>query len=157
MRRILLFAAVVLLIPLSLHADDKKKDGKTECRLSFNLKSWSVFYKSGKGSGTIVCDNGQSSNVKIRSHGGGVSFGENEISGTGTFSKVKDLKELYGGYAESGAHAGASSSADSKAMWNGDILLTLNGTGKGWDLGFAFGKFTIKPVDGKKSKKDKDD
>jgi hypothetical protein len=161
MRRIVLLAAVALLLPLSVHAEDKKKEGKesgkTECRLDFTLKSWSVFYKSGKGSGNISCDNGQSAKVKIRSHGGGLSFGENEISGNGTFSKVRDIKELYGGYAESGAHAGASSSADSKAMWNGDILLTLNGTGKGWDLGFAFGKFKISPADGKKEKKDKDD
>jgi hypothetical protein len=67
---------------------------------------------------------------------------------------VKELKELYGGYAESGAHAGASSSADSKAMWNGDILLTLSGTGKGWDLGFAFGKFEISPVTARRTKKD---
>jgi hypothetical protein len=152
-----------ILSPLSLRSSEKKSNdkdaGKTECRLNFTLKSWSVFYKSGKGSGTIACDNGQSAAVKIRSHGGGVTFGENEIKGDGTFSKVKDLKELYGGYAESGAHAGASSSADSKAMWNGDILLTLSGTGKGWDLGFAFGKFKISPVDGdkKKNKKDKDD
>lgn len=158
MRRTALIVTAALLLPLAAYAGgkkEKKDDGKTECRLDFKLKSWSVFYKSGKGQGTITCDNGQSSKVKIRTHGGGVTFGENEIEGGGTFSKVKDIKELYGGYAESGAHAGASSSADSKAMWNGDILLTLNGTGKGWDLGFAFGKFKISPADSKK--KDKDD
>ena len=43
------------------------------------------------------------------------------------------------------AHAGASSSAGAHAMWNGDISLTLSGTGKGWDLGFDFGKFKISP------------
>lgn len=161
MRRTAFFLMIALLVPLAAFGADKKKDdkdaGKTECRLNFTLKSWSVFYKSGKGTGTIRCDNGQTAAVKIRSHGGGVSFGENEIKGDGTFSKVKDIKDLYGGYAESGAHAGASASADSKAMWNGDILLSLSGTGKGWDLGFAFGKFKITPADGKKNKKDKDD
>jgi hypothetical protein len=141
---------LALLSP-SVRSEDKKAkdDGKTACRMSFNLKSWSVFYKSGKGKGTIACDNGQSASVKIRTHGGGVSFGKNEIEGDGTFSKVKDIKELYGGYAESEAHAGASGSANAKALWNGDILLTLSGTGKGWDLGFSFGKFKITPEKGK--------
>lgn len=138
--------------PLYDLAAEKKEteDGKTACRMSFSLKSWSVFYKSGKGQGTITCDNGQSSRVKIRTHGGGISFGKNEIEGDGTFSKVKDIKELFGGYAESEAHAGASGSANAKALWNGDILLTLSGTGKGWDLGFTFGKFKITPQNGKK-------
>jgi hypothetical protein len=149
--------AAILAFPPSdaLSADKKGKDeGKTECRMSFNLKSWSVFYKSGKGKGTIHCDNGQSANVKIRTHGGGVTFGKNEIAGDGTFSKVKDIKELFGGYAESEAHAGASGSANAKALWNGDILLTLSGTGEGWDLGFSFGKFKITPLNGKKEKKE---
>ncbi len=146
--RLLAFLLVCsLLAPLSATAADKenKDAGKTECRMTFNLKSWSVFYKSGKGAGVINCDNGQSTRVKIRTHGGGVTFGKNEIKGDGTFSKVKDIKELFGGYAESEAHAGASSSANAKALWNGDILLTLSGTGEGWDLGFSFGKFKITP------------
>ncbi|HSA60200.1 MAG TPA: hypothetical protein VLJ37_11010 [bacterium] len=140
-----LAAVFCAVVPFHELAAEKKgsDDGKTACRLSFSLKSWSVFYKSGKGQGTITCDNGQSSRVKIRTHGGGVTFGESQIEGDGTFSKVKDIKELFGGYAESEAHAGASSSANAKALWNGDILLTLSGTGKGWDLGFSFGKFKI--------------
>jgi hypothetical protein len=147
-------AVVSLTSPSVLLAEKKDQDnGKTECRMSFNLKSWSVFYKSGKGQGTITCDNGQSARVKIRTHGGGISFGKNEIEGDGSFSKVKDIKELFGGYAESEAHAGASGSANAKALWNGDILLTLSGTGKGWDLGFSFGKFKITP---EKSDKKKD-
>src|SRR5262249_47923207 len=137
MKRPILFLVCLLFVfPAAARAKDKDNDkdvGKTECRLNFTLKSWSIFYKSGKGTGTITCDNGQTKSVRIRSHGGGVSFGENEIKGNGTFSKVKDIKDLYGGYAESGAHAGASGSADSQAMWNGNILLTLSGTGKGWD------------------------
>jgi hypothetical protein len=136
--------------------DDVKNDGKTQCTMAFQLKSWSVFYKSGKGHGTIHCDNGQSAKVKISTHGGGVTFGENTFDGKGSFSRVKDIKDLFGGYAQSEAHAGASGSADANAMWNGDILLTLSGTGKGWDLGFDFGKFKIAQDKGDK-KKDKVD
>ena len=83
-----------------------------------------------------------------------MTFGKSSIAGDGTFSKVKDIKELFGGYAESEAHAGASGSANAKALWNGDILLTLSGTGEGWDLGFSFGKFKISPAGEKKKNKD---
>jgi hypothetical protein len=65
------------------------------------------------------------------------------IAGKGRFSKVSSINELLGGYAQSEAHAGAGKSADAQALTKGDIQLTLVGTGKGVDVGFAFGKFTI--------------
>lgn len=131
----------------SAASSEQKELEDVACELSFNLKSWSVFYKSGKGKGTISCDNGQSAEVKIRAHGGGITFGKNEIvDGKGTFSKVRDIEKLFGGYAQSQAHAGASSSAEVGALWNGNVGLTLSGKGKGWDLGFALGHFKITPV-----------
>lgn len=124
-----------------------KEDGTVKCRITFSLNSWSVFYKRTKGEGVITCDNGQRSRVKISAHGGGVTFGKSEIkNGHGTFSKVNDISELYGGYATSEAHAGASKSADAQAMTKGNISLALSGTGEGVDLGFAFGSFKIKPI-----------
>ena len=78
------FLAAAALLPPTLPAADKDKNGgKTDCRMSFELKSWSVFYKSGKGKGTITCDNGQSAPVKIRTHGGGVSCNFGRIRGIG--------------------------------------------------------------------------
>lgn len=115
--------------------------------MSFNLSSWSVFYKTGKGMGKITCDNGQTASVGIKTHGGGVSFGTSKIlDGRGVFSKVNSMEELYGSYATSEAHAGVSGSAEAKAMTKGDISLALSGTGKGFNLGFAFGKFKITPI-----------
>ena len=32
---------------------------ETRCRMTFDLKGWSVFYKRAKGTGVIRCDNGQ--------------------------------------------------------------------------------------------------
>jgi len=58
---------------------------------------------------------------------------------------VKDIKELLGNYAQAEAHAGASKSSAANAMTKGDVQLALAGTGKGWDLGISFGKFTISP------------
>jgi len=142
------FASLVLAGSLNAKDKEEKKDASpgTKCRLKFTLSSWSVFYKRGKGDGAITCDNGQSAAVKISTHGGGVTFGKSKIvDGHGTFSAVHDIHELYGGYAESEAHAGASGSADAHAMWNGDTSLAISGSGKGWDLGFDFGKFKITP------------
>ena len=41
------------------------------------------------------------------------------------------------------AHAGAVKSSKAQAMTKGEVSLALSGTGDGWDLGIAFGKFKI--------------
>jgi hypothetical protein len=115
-----------------------------ECRLAYNLKGWSVFYKTATGGGTITCSNGQKARVKIRAKGGGITFGKTElIEGTGTFTEVRDISELFGSYAQSQAHAGAGKSVEAQAMTKGRVSLALSGTGRGIDIGIAFGKFTI--------------
>ncbi|MDO8643689.1 MAG: hypothetical protein Q7S00_01810 [bacterium] len=131
-------------LPLSLQADEESNP-TVQCYLKYHLRTWSAFYKSGKGRGTITCDNNQIGWVKIETRGGGISFGESDREGIGTFSKVEDITELYGSYASAEAHAGANRSVGAQAMTNGDITLTLTGSGSGWDLGFAFGRFKIVP------------
>ena len=120
------------------------KDKLVACTMAFDLKSWSAFYKSSKGDGTITCDNGQTAKVKIKAKGGGVTFGKSDvIDGTGRFTGVRRLNELLGSYAQAEVHAGAGKSAAAQAMTKGKVSLVLSGTGEGVDLGFAFGKFTI--------------
>jgi hypothetical protein len=148
------FCLVVMLaiaIPtyISAKGNDEIRRGKptVKCHMKFDLKAWSVFYKSGKGRGAIRCSNGQRAEVKIKTTGGGITFGKSRIEdGKGTFSKVYDISELFGGYAASEAHAGASNSASAQAMTKGDISLSISGTGHGVDLGVAFGKFKISPL-----------
>lgn len=129
---------------------DKKAEAsgaKIKCHLTYNLKSWSAFYKSGKGEGTVTCDNGETVNVMIRAHGGGVTFGKTNITdGKGTFSKVRSLQDLYGSYASSEAHGGVVKSGDVRAMTKGSVSLAVHGTGSGVDLGIAFGAFKITPM-----------
>ena len=116
----------------------------TDCKLRFSMAGWSVFYKTASGEGTITCDNGQSLPVTISAKGGGVSFGKQKIvGGTGEFSGVKDIKETLGAYAAAEAHAGAAKSGGAQVMTKGEVSLALAGAGKGWDIGIAFGKFTI--------------
>ena len=116
----------------------------TTCRLTYDIKGWSFLYKTYKGSGTVSCENGQSARVAIKTHGGGLTVGKSEIAGKGRFTEVRDISEVYGTYAEADAHAGITKSADARVLTKGEVSLTLSGTGRGVDLGIAFGAFQIK-------------
>ncbi len=142
-------AAVLITItaparPLAADEGSGSKGKPVDCTMTFNLKGWSAFYKTAKGDGTISCDNGQKAKVTIKATGGGLTFGKSEIiGGTGKFSGASGIDELFGSYAQSEAHAGAGKSADAQAMTKGEVSLALHGKGRGVDIGFAFGKFTI--------------
>jgi len=123
----------------------------TRCSMDFTLKSWSVFYKSGKGSGTVSCDNGQKTSVTLRTKGGGITFGKSHITGRGEFSPVPNMRDLFGSYSAAEGHAGVVKSASGRALSKGDINLTLTGSGSGADIGFDFGSFKIHPISPGKS------
>ena len=132
-------AFVLMLVAMPVSAA-----GPVDCKLTFNLASWSVFYKSGSGSGSVRCDNGQSMPVKIRTKGGGLTLGKSRIeNGRGEFSGVRRIEDVLGTYVTAEAHAGAGKSAKAEAMVKGDVALALAGKGQGWDIGVAFGKFVI--------------
>ncbi|MCB1555276.1 MAG: hypothetical protein KDJ14_15865 [Xanthomonadales bacterium] len=115
-----------------------------DCEMRFDLSSWSVFYKSSSGDGVITCNNGQTMAVRLEARGGGLSIGKSKLkNGRGEFSGVSDISELLGSYASAEASAGAGAAAKGQVVTKGDVSLALSGTGKGWDLGIAFGKFTI--------------
>jgi hypothetical protein len=157
------FGSAVLILslvalPSLARSDDDKKDqtqpasaksekGLVECDMEFNLSGWSAIYATSKGEGTIRCDNGQTAKVAIKSKGGGITFGKSEVlNGTGHFTGAKNIQELYGSYAQSEAGAGAGKSANAQAMTKGEVSLALKGTGRGVNVGFSFGKFTITPL-----------
>lgn len=132
-----------LLAATSAHAADPA--AKVKCEMKFTMKGWSAFYKRASGTGTISCSNGQKANVKLEARGGGLTAGKSSIeNGRGEFSAVKDIEEIFGSYADAEAHAGAVKSSGARAMTKGEVSLALSGTGRGWDLGVAFGRFTIK-------------
>ncbi|WP_415208942.1 hypothetical protein [Rudaea sp.] len=114
------------------------------CEMHFSLSGWSAFYKTASGTGLVSCSNGAKMKVDIRTKGGGITFGKSEIkNGYGKFTHLYDIEDVLGSYATAGAHAGAVNSAEAQAMTKGPVSLAVSGKGKGWDLGFAFGKFTI--------------
>jgi hypothetical protein len=120
--------------------------------MRFNLRGWSAFYETASGTGSITCDNKQSARVKIEVKGGGLTAGRSTVKGSGTFSEVSEMKELFGSYAKAEAHAGVVKSAGAQVLTKGDVSLAIKTTGSGVDLGVVFGKLSIEPV-GKKSTK----
>jgi len=141
MARILIaFAATAtcLMVAGAAQAQDVK------CKIRYSLKGWSFIYKEYHGSGTVTCSNGQTAAVKIVSRGGGLTAGKSEVhDGEGTFSAVFDIEETLGTYVAASAGAGASKSAEGQAMTKGEVSLSLAGTGRGVEVGIAFGSFTI--------------
>jgi hypothetical protein len=119
-------------------------EANVKCRMTFNMSGWSIIYKTSSGTGNITCSNGQSMGVSLKSEGGGLTVGKSTIeNGIGEFSAVTGINEILGSYASAEAHAGAVKSAKGQVLTKGEVSLALSGTGRGWDLGLAFGKFTI--------------
>jgi hypothetical protein len=132
------------LVLLAAGATAHAETAKVKCTMQFGLKGWSAIYKTAKGNGTIKCSNGQSARVKLTARGGGLTVGKSTIdNGVGEFSAVNNIEELFGSYAAAEAHAGAVKSANGQVMTKGEVSLAWHGTGRGWDLGIAFGKLSI--------------
>ena len=145
MKNIVITSLIILQLFLTaaVFAEDKTKKF-AECHMDFNLKGWSVFYKTAEGNGRVTCSNGQSANVKISFTGGGLSFGKMEIlDGKGTFSDVLNIDEVFGGYVAAEAHAGAVKSAQASVYTKGEISLAMTGSGRGVNIGIDFGKLEI--------------
>lgn len=119
--------------------------GSVDCRLKFEISGWSAFYKRSDGTGTITCSNGQTMRVLLRARGGGPTVGKSTIkNGDGEFTGVDNINQLLGTYVSAEAGAAAVKAAKAHVVTKGEISLALAGTGEGWELGVAFGKFTIK-------------
>lgn len=139
-------AALVVAIACAAFAPAARAADTITCKLTFSTSGWSLFYKTAKGSGMVTCDNGQKQAVSISAKGGGLTVGKSRITdGFGEFANVHTISDVFGSYATGEAHAGAGSSAKAQVMTNGEVSLALAGKGTGWDLGVAFGKFTITP------------
>lgn len=142
-RHALLFP-ILAAAALAMASSPARASDPIDCKLSFDLSGWSVFYKTGSGNGTVTCDNGQSMAVKIETKGGGLSFGKTRIEdGIGEFSGIRHIDDVLGTYATAEAHASAGRSSKAQVMTKGDVSLALAGKGEGWSLGVAFGKFVI--------------
>lgn len=143
MHRSAVVAAMAVFL-MSAATAPEAAEATVKCHLKFSMSGWSVFYKTSSGTGTVTCSNGQSMGVTLKSEGGGLTFGKSSIDdGIGEFSAVYGINEVLGSYASAEAHAGAVKSAKGEVLTKGEVSLALSGKGRGWDLGVAFGRFTI--------------
>jgi len=142
-------AAMMFLVAVA-HPTSAKS---TKCKMTYSLTGWSAGYSTASGSGTISCDNGQAARSFLRAKGGGLTAGKSKIvNGSGTFSEVGDIGELFGSYASAEAHAGAGGSSAAQVVTKGTVSLAFSGTGKGIDLGVTFGEFVIERETAKKTR-----
>jgi hypothetical protein len=118
---------------------------KTSCSMSFNLHGWSIVYQTASGTGSIRCDNGQSSKVRLQMNGGGITAGKYKVRGKGEFSGVYDISDVFGVYAAAEAHAGAVKSSDAQVMTKGNVSLAIKAKGEGINLGVGLSGFRIEP------------
>ncbi len=138
--RSLMFIAIsfFLSIPVSV--------AMTSCKMTYNIKGWSIIYNQYKGNGIVSCENGESAYVRVTTRGAGLTFGKSDtINGKGSFSEVININEVYGTYVVLGGHAGAVKSFEGQAMTKGEVSLAISGKGRGFDLGVTIGAFTIRP------------
>lgn len=119
--------------------------GMTSCTMTYRMKGWSFVYKRYDGVGHISCSNGQRAEVGLSSNSIGFTLGKSEIDGTGVFSEVRNLNEIYGHYVSLGGHAGLTGSVDGQVLTSGEISLVLSGQGRGVDIGVTLGALTVSP------------
>ncbi|SFR92182.1 hypothetical protein SAMN05216570_0647 [Dyella sp. OK004] len=138
---VLAMASSVAMLPA---AHVQAAESKVDCDLKFNLSGWSILYKHAEGSGTITCNNGQSSPVKITVVGGGLTAGKYRIdNGKGEITHVRSIQDVFGDYVQAGAEAGIVKSGTAQVLTKGTTSLALAGAGEGINLGISVGKFTI--------------
>ena len=142
-----LLAASTLAIALVAAPNVGARDADIDCKLDYQLTSWSLVYKHASGRGMVHCDNGQTLPVKITAQGLGLTAGKWKIdNGKGRFSDVHNIREVYGNYAQASASAGVVKSAETQLLSKGNVSLALAGGGEGINLGVEVGAFHIKPL-----------
>lgn len=136
-------ALAIALIAPHVHASDRDID----CKLDYQLTSWSLVYKHATGRGMVRCDNGQVLPVRITAQGLGLTAGKWKIdNGVGRFTDVHNIREVYGNYAQASANAGLVKSAETQVLSKGNVSLALAGGGEGINIGVEVGAFHIKPI-----------
>src|SRR5690348_1809452 len=93
--------ASALVLAAAINAPSARADAELDCKLQFDLKTWSAIYKHAEGSGTVTCENGQSMPVVIKARGAGLTVGKSHIdNGHGRFSDIHTIGDVLGNYAQ---------------------------------------------------------
>jgi len=143
-RSLIPLGSLMVFLLVSFISLSEGKAGPVKCELVFSLHTWSFFYKSGHGTGTVSCDNGQKADVKVRTKGGGITLGASDTTeGHGNFTGATDIKQLFGDYSSAQIGAGVVKTANAQTLGKGKITLNITEIGKGANIGFSFGSFNL--------------
>ena len=146
MRNIGLRGAAALCAVAALCAAPARAD--VSCKMKFTMSGWSVFYKKYSGHGTITCNDGSTLAVRLFSEGGGITFGKTTIdNGRGEFTGLRSIRDALGDYVSGSAHGGAGETGSNTLVTKGEVTLTLDGDGHGFDFGIDAGAFKIREDD----------
>lgn len=138
--------AIIATVAIELSwANQAAAEQLASCTMTYKLSGFSLVYKQYDGIGNISCSNGQRAQVALASKSIGFTIGKSEIEGTGVFSEVKNINEIYGSFVALEGHAGATKSVDAQVLTRGEISLALSGKGRGIDIGVTLGALTISP------------
>lgn len=144
-RIVFVLPALMLVTLLSFSPISLAGEAMTSCTMTYKMSGWSFVYKRYDGVGHISCRNGQKAKVGLSSNSIGFTLGKSEIEGTGVFSDVRNLNEIYGHYVALEGHAGLTGSVDGQVLTSGEISLVLSGKGRGVDLGVTLGALSVSP------------
>jgi hypothetical protein len=139
-------SALAAVTAIALHPGSAyaEKHADLDCKLQFSLSTWSAIFKHSEGSGVVTCEDGKSMRVSIAAKGVGLTVGKSHVDGgTGRFSDVRQISDVFGSYAQAEAHAGVVKSGTAQVLTKGEVSLALAGTGEGVDLGVDIGEFTL--------------
>ena len=121
--------------------------GNLECRMHFDLSSWSLIYKHASGEGKVTCADGSTMNVKIRANGGGLTVGKSTVKdGVANFTDLESIADVPGTYVAADATAGVPKSGTVQVMTKSNASMALSGAGKGFGLGVSIGGMTLEKV-----------
>lgn len=142
-----LLATSALALALAVAPKAQAAGADIDCKLDYQLTSWSLVYKHASGHGMVRCNDGQTLPVRITAQGLGLTAGKWKIdNGVGRFTDVHNIREVYGNYAHASASAGLVKSAETQVLSKGNVSLALAGGGEGVNLGVEVGAFHIKPI-----------
>lgn len=116
------------------------------CKMEFSLDSWAVLYKRVSGKGTVTCDNGETMDVKLSAHGGGLTVGKAKVAkGSAKFTGVTTIRDVLGDYVGIDSTTAVDKVGGSgQAFTKGAVGMVLRGKSEGFALGTSIQGLSIK-------------
>jgi len=146
LRGAILVAATLVIALVGTSAAFAEDRAGLECTIRFQLSGWSALYERVDGTGIVACSDDTALPVFVQAPGAGFTVGKPRITnGTGRFTHVRQISDVFGTYAQGDLYAGIVKSGETGLLTNGKVSLGIAVKGEGNDLGIDMAGFTIRP------------